>query len=67
MMNSMLSIEYDVFGWVIVSYHRLPFPGSNYNLCVSYLDNMSDKQKFDRSLFIFQFIVTIIYSGCFVF
>ena len=39
---------------------QLPLPGSHYNLCVSYLDNISDKQKF----FIFQIIVTIIYSGC---
>ena len=29
------------FGWVIVSYHCLLLPGSHYNLCVSYLDNIS--------------------------
>ena len=44
-------------------YHRLSSPGSQYNLCVSYLDNISDKHNF----IIFKFIVTIIYSGCFVF
>ena len=35
------------------------------NLCVSYLDNILDKQNY--GIFGFQFIVTIIYSGCFVF
>ena len=53
---------------MIVSYHASSTVAeSHYNLCVSYLDNISDKQKFGISFLIFQFIVTIIYSGCFVF